>query len=111
MNDVGRCVLLHSLLITIGSFLSLTPSLLSIPRYCTNRCSTDITQILATAQTQYLEKYIEIQAKIELTNSHGCVIITYAVVAIVVSQAKAPPEVIIPARYNSVLPDIFFIAD
>ena len=58
-----------------------------------------------------LEKYIEIQAKIELTNSHGCVIITCAVVAIIVSQAKAPLEVIIPARYSSVLPDIFFIAD
>ena len=58
-----------------------------------------------------LEKYIEIQAKIELTNSHGCVNMTYAVVAIIVSQAKAPFEVIIPARYNSVLPDIFFIAD
>ena len=58
-----------------------------------------------------LEKYIEIQAKIELTNSLGCVIITYAVVAIIVSQAKAPLEVIIPTRYSSILLDIFFIAD
>ena len=58
-----------------------------------------------------LEKYIEIQAKIELTNSHGCVIITHAVVATIVSQAKAPLEVIIPARYSNVLPEILFIAD
>ena len=30
-----------------------------------------------------------------------------AVVAVTVSQAKAPPKMIIPARYSSVQPDIF----